>query len=512
MITELEKISVNFYRRKIAGNLMMYPLTKIPVFSKFKKINPLLFGIVTVGIIGTVASIYIQTIPDTKSEELAQQSIPVERKDWVMEIPANGVIQAVKKNNLSPEDSGKIVKLFVKEGDTVSKGQVIAFMNNDRLQAQVNQYKALVLKAQADLAQKRSGNRPEEVEQARFRLAKTEADLRQLINSKPQEIEQAEAQARAAASRSELAKNQFNRNQVLQREGAISKDKLDELASAYKVNLATQEEAEQKIEQIKNSRKQEIAQRQASVEEARQALRQSKSGSRPQEIAQAEAEVKQAKAQLQFYQTQLNNTVIRAPFAGIITRRFAQEGDFVSPSTAASTSEGASSTSIVELSNGLEIEAKIPEANISKIQLGQKVQIRTDTYADDVFNGKVKLISPRAVQENNITSFRVKIELLDGKEKLKSGMNVRLSLQSDPQKNALVIPLAAVVTQSNGQTGVHVPDAKSEAGTRFQKVKVSSASGDKVRVLEGLKLGDRILISPPPNQKIEGVDTVDMGS
>ncbi|MBW4508474.1 MAG: efflux RND transporter periplasmic adaptor subunit [Scytonematopsis contorta HA4267-MV1] len=512
MITELAKLSVNFYRREIIGNLMMYPLKNIPVFSKFKKINPLLLGIISVGIIGTVASIYVQSLPDTKSEEIAQQSIPVESKDWVMEIPANGVIQAVKKNNLSPEDSGKIVKLFVKEGDTVTKGQVIAFMNNDRLQAQVNQYKALVLKAQADLAQKRSGNRPEEVEQAKFRLAKTEADLQQLVNSKPQEIEQAEAQARAAASRRELAKNQFNRNQVLQREGAISKDKLDELASAYKVNLATQEEAEKKIEQIKNSRKQEIAQRQASVEEARQALRQSKSGSRPQEIAQAEAEVKQAKAQLQFYQTQLNNTVIRAPFAGIITRRFAQEGDFVSPSTAASTSEGASSTSIVELSNGLEIEAKIPEANISKIQLVQKVQIRTDTYVDDVFNGKVKLISPRAVQENNITSFRVKVALLDGKEKLKSGMNVRLMLQSDPQKNALVIPLAAVVTQSNGQTGVHVPNAKSETHTRFQKVKVSPASGDKVRVLEGLKLGDRILLSPPPNQQIEGVDTVDMGS
>ncbi|MEO1432860.1 MAG: efflux RND transporter periplasmic adaptor subunit, partial [Cyanobacteria bacterium J06633_8] len=193
-------------------------------------------------------------------------------------------------------------------------------------------------------------------------------------------------------------------------------------------------------------------------------------------------------------------------FAGIITRRFATEGDFVTPTTSASSSEGATSTSIAELSRGLEIEAKIPEANISKINSGQTIEIQTDTYSNETFKGRVTLIAPRAVKENNITSFRVKIALSSGRDKLKSGMNVKLNFITEPVKNALVIPLAAVVTQSNEQTGVYVADEQNEI--RLQLIKISATSGNLVQVLSGLKKGDRVFISPPNNENIEGVDSV----
>lgn len=226
---------------------------------------------------------------------------------------------------------------------------------------------------------------------------------------------------------------------------------------------------------------------------------------RPEEIAQAEAEVAQSKAQVAFYQSQLNNTIIRAPFSGVITRRFAQEGDFVTPTTSASSSEGATSASIAELSSGLEIEAKIPEATISKIKSGQTANIQADTYPEETFKGKVSLIAPRAVQENNITSFRVKVALTTGQQKLKSGMNVKLTFLSEPIKNALVVPLAAVVTQPNGQTGVYVARQNQ---VRFQPIKVSATSSNQVQVLAGLQKSDRIFITPPSTEKIQGVDTV----
>lgn len=359
----------------------MSQLIKHSNSGKLKKILPWFIGLMSVGVIGTIATVLFSHTQKS-NVDIDAQTITVESKNWVMEIQASGVVQPFRKINLSPEDSGKIASLYVREGDFVRKGQVIARMNSDKLEAQVNQYKAILAKATADLEQKRSGTRPEEIAQANARLVKAQAYLQQLQNTTPQEINQAQVQLDATVAKTELTKIQFNRNRKLKQEGAVSQDKLDEAATNYKTALATQQEAQTKLEQLHNSKKQELTQRQAAVEETLQALKQQKSGVRLKEITQAEAEVKQATAQLAYYQTQFNNTVIQAPFAGIITRRFAQEGDFVTPTTAASSSEGATSTSIVELSSGLEIEAKIPEANISKIQLGQRVDIKTDTYSN----------------------------------------------------------------------------------------------------------------------------------
>ncbi len=439
--------------------------------NRIKKFNPWISGILIAGTLGSVATVYWKTQKTSPQPDLTSQTVLVQTKDWVAQIQANGVVQALQKINLSPEDSGRITKLYVNEGDRVQKGQIIAWMNSERLQAQVNQYQASLDKAMADLKQKVSGTRQEEIAESQARVATAEATLS------------------ASQTRLNRAITEMQRNQMLVEVGAISHNAFEEF-------VAKEQEARANLE----------AER-AKLKEQRESLNKAKNGLRPEEITQGEAEVGQAKAQLAFYQSQLNNAVIRAPFAGIITRRFAQEGDFVTPTTSASTTEGATSASIAELSNGLEIEARIPEANIAKINRGQLADIQTDTYSNETFKGKVNLIAPRAVQENNVTSFRVKVALSSGQDKLKSGMNVRLIFHSQTIKNALVIPLAAVATQPNGQTGVYIPDTQNAA--RFQPVKISATSGDQVQILSGLQRGDRVLISPPSTEKIEGVDKVE---
>ncbi|WP_193200334.1 efflux RND transporter periplasmic adaptor subunit [Nostoc sp. MG11] len=439
--------------------------------NRMKKFNPWIFGILIAGTLGSVATVYWKTQETSPQPDLTSQTVLVQTKDWVAQIQANGVVQALQKINLNPEDSGRITKLYVNEGDRVQKGQIIARMNSERLQAQVNQYQASLDKAVADLKQKVSGTRQEEIAESRARVATAEASVA------------------ASQTRLNRAIAEMQRNQVLVQAGAISRNAFEEF-------VAKEQEARANLE----------AER-ARLKEQRESLNKAKNGLRPEEITQGEAEVAQAKAQLAFYQSQLNNAVIRAPFAGIITRRFAQEGDFVTPTTSASTTEGATSASIAELSSGLEIEARIPEASIAKINRGQLVDIQTDTYSNETFKGKVNLIAPRAVQENNVTSFRVKVALSSGQDKLKSGMNVRLIFHSQTIKNALVIPLAAVATQPNGQTGVYIPDTQNAA--RFQPVKVRATSGDQVQILSGLQKGDRVLISPPSTEKIEGVDKVE---
>jgi HlyD family secretion protein len=277
-----------------------------------------------------------------------------------------GTVQALRTNNLSPDEPGRIAKLEIKEGDRVSQGQVIAQMDSDRTSAQVAQYQAAVQKAQANLEQIKAGNRPEAIAAAQARVKTSQANV-------------AVAQARLNRTQSEK-----QRNQLLVEQGAISLNRFDEFAS-------------QAIEARANLEA-ELAQ----LAEQQQNLAETQEGSRIKEVAQGEAELAEAKAELTTIQIQLDKTSIRAPFAGIITRRYAEVGDYVDSTTAASDTEGATSTSIAELASGLEIEAKIPEASIAQIKLGQAVNIQVDAYSNETFKGKVRLIAPRAIKDNNI--------------------------------------------------------------------------------------------------------------
>lgn len=444
---------------------------QVPSFGKVKHRQRWLMGLVAAGLLGTGITAYLIR-DNTPKADTTSQTVVVQPKDLTVQIKANGVVQAVRKINLSPKEAGRIDRLYVDEGAKVKQGELIARMDSEQFQAQVNQYKAALAKAEAELAEKQAGSRLEEIGEAKARVATAEANVA------------------SASARLNRATEELQRNQTLAQQGAISLNTLGDFSNK---------------EREARANKQAQA---AGLREQRQTLEKLRNGTRKEEIAQAEAEVAQATAQLQNYQTQLKNTLVRAPFAGIITRKFASEGDFVTPTTSASSSDGATSASIAELSSGLEVEAKVPEASIARIKPEQQVEIRSDAYPERTFKGHVRLVAPRAIQEsqeNKVTSFRVKVFLQTGGDLLKSGMNVKLSFISDKIKNALVVPLAAVVTQKDGQTGVWVP---SEKKAQFRPVTVGSVSGDRIQILRGITKGERILLSPPEDQLIPGVDTM----
>ena len=436
---------------------------------KISKFNFWKLGISAIGLVGTIAIAYIIFRPQPTPEiNIETDTVLVKSQDLQLQIKVNGLVQSIRKINISPSTQGRIMELFVREGDRIQAGQAIARMDDEQLQAQVSQYEAILDRSQAQLAERLAGSRQEEV-------AKAEADV---IRS--------EARVQEARSRLQLAKEKLNRRQILQKEGAITREALNE----SQVDVRNAED--------------NLTQTQASLAISQQDLARQRSGFRAEEIAQTRAQVAEANAQLQSFQIQLNNTLVRAPFGGIITRRFTDVGDFVAPTTSASSSDGATSASIAELSSGLEVEAKVPEANIAGIKQGQSVEVRSDSYPDQVFKGQVQSIAPRAVKENSITSLRVKVKLETGLEQLKAGMNVKLAFIAEPIQNALVVPLSAVVTQKDGQRGIWLLDANREI--RFQLIRLGSENGSQAQILEGLKAGDRILISPPANQIIPGVD------
>jgi len=439
-------------------------------FKKANLIIPLISGLIIVGLGAIAIPNYWSTKKERASQLIASQTVLVKSQDLTVQIQANGTVQAMRTTNFSPEEPGRISELYIKEGDRIVQGQVIARMSNEQLQAEINQYQAAVQKAQANLAQVKAGNRPQAQGAALARVATAQANV-------------AVAQARLRRTQDEK-----QRNQLLVAQGAISQNAFNEF-------VTKEEEAKANLE-AELARLREEQENQAEVQQ----------GSRIEEIAQAEAEVAQARAELALIQIKLDKTTIRAPFAGIITRRYAEVGDYVDSTTAASETEGATSTSIAELSSGLEIEAKIPEASIAKVKLAQRVNIQVDAYPNQTFTGTANLIAPRAVKENNVTSFRVKVSLTTGQEKLQSGMNTRLTFIDEPLKNVIAIPLAAVITQPDGQTAVYLAEQETEA--KLQPIKLGSVSGKLVQVLQGLPEGDRIFVSPPPGTEIEGVDTV----
>ena len=188
---------------------------------------------------------------------------------------------------------------------------------------------------------------------------------------------------------------------------------------------------------------------------------------------------------------------IRAPFNGVITTRYAVPGAFVTPTTSASSSTngGSTSSSIVELSQGLEIVSKVPESDIGRIKTGQDATIRVDAFPERRFKAFVKKISPRAIKNNNVTSFEVNLLLKNTPEDLRIGMTSDVNFQTGETKVSTLIPTVAIVTEG-GKAGVLIIGNNNQP--KFKKVELGTSSGSKTAIISGLQPGEKIFIDLPP--------------
>ena len=476
---------------------------EIPLIGKKVK-YPLrwLIGLIASGvlIVGTTAT--IKTIQQgNKPPDITKLTVPVAAKDITVRITASGKIQPIQSVNISPKSSGLLAELNVEQGQTVKKGQIIARMDNSEIKMRIIQYKANLEQAKAQLAESLAGSRPEEIAQGKARVDQAQAQLAIIREgNRLQEIQQAQAQVDSAKAAIELTQSRLKRYQDLAKNGAISQDSLEQYISENRKAKANLEEAQKRLSLLKiGNRNQDIQKQQAIVNQEKEALRKLENGSRPEEIARLKAAVASAEAQLKQQQVQLEDTIIRAPFAGMITQRYATVGGFVSPAVSASSSASATSTSIVALAKGLEVLANVPEVDISQIKQGQKVEITVDAYPDEIFQGQVRLIAPEAVVEQNVTSFQVRVTVNKGSEKLRSGMNVsEVTFLGNNIQNALLIPQELIVTRK-GKTGVWLLGEKNQP--EFNLVKIGANIDNEVQVLDGLKAGDRIFIDLPKTKE-----------
>ncbi len=444
---------------------------EVPLIGKTKRPLPWLMGLMAASILAVGGAGYFVIGQRTPKLDLNKLTVPAQAQNLTVRITASGSVVPVQSVNLSPKTAGRLAKLFVKQGDQVQEGQRVALMENADLQAQFFKVRADLNQAQARLAERQAGTRPEEIAQAQSRLAQAQARLNEARTGNPTEIDQARAQVATARSRLALAETRLNRYRSLAQQGAVSQDQFDEVLTEARTASAAVFEVQQRLEQVQNSTNPQINQLQAAVDAA--------------------------KAQVLAVQVQLQDSVIRAPFSGIVTQKSGTEGAFVTPTTSGSSTISANVTSIVTIAKGLEILAKVPEVDVGQIKPGQPVEIIADAYPDQVFKGRVQLVAPEAVVEQNVTSFEVRVALLTGQKQLRSGMNVDLTFLGEQVNNAVVVPTVAIVTQK-GKTGVMVPDLDNRP--KFQPVTIGPTIQDQTQVLEGVRSGQRVFIDLPEDR------------
>ncbi|WP_157871946.1 efflux RND transporter periplasmic adaptor subunit [Gloeothece verrucosa] len=467
------------------------------------------------GLLGLGVYIYKIVENPLPKNELAQLTEVAQRENLSVKIEASGTVEPIQSVNISPKNPGRMIKLLVDQGMPVKQGQVLAVMENAEIAAQGYQAEARVQEALANL-KAAEVKIPGEIAQAKARLGQAQARLAENLanlqrsqQSIPKDIEQAQQQLQAIESRFQLAESRVRRKQALVTQGAITQDEFDSVLNDYFNALANRREAQQRLQQFENTAQPQINQLQQNIQESQAAVAEAKIALEQRqrtadaEIAQLKAQVNAARGQLEQIKIQYNDTIIRAPFDGIVTQRYATEGAFVTPTTSASSTASATSTSILAMARGLKVVAKVPEVDLSFLQLGQPATIVADAYPDTLFKGQVVRIAPEAIVEQNVTSFEVTVALLPGQNRLLSKMNVDVTFYGKPLQDALVVPTVAIVTQK-GKTGVYVPDQDKKP--KFQPVDIGLVVDDKTQILSGLTPGQPVFIDLPEKPKNETED------
>jgi multidrug efflux pump subunit AcrA (membrane-fusion protein) len=370
-----------------------------------------------------------------------QQSVPADRT-------LTGTVEAIDVTTLTSRVTGRVEQLLVQEGTPVEKGQVIAVIDVSDIQAQQQQATAQIIAAQAAVAtaQASRSSALTQVDTARGKLSEAQASL-------------LEAQA-------ELADAQLNqrRRSMLYQEGAGPEVDLDTANTRVDV-------AQARIGQIKAT----IAQATSTIKSAEAAVEEATAS-----VEQAQAQVSQAEANARQVAANLDYGVVRAPFAGVITKKQVEIGAIAGVSQPLVT---------LESRDRLRFSVAVPETLVDRVQLGQSVTVHIDAL-DRQIAGKVSQIIPAA--DPQARNFTVKVAL-PTTANLISGMFGRLQLEGT-DRTALVIPSNTLVERL-GVSGVfEVVDGKAQ----FHTVTVHPINGNAVEVFAGVNEGDRLILNPVP--------------
>jgi HlyD family secretion protein len=157
---------------------------------------------------------------------------------------------------------------------------------------------------------------------------------------------------------------------------------------------------------------------------------------------------------------------------------------------------GSAATLVMTIGDTREVYVlgKVDESDIGKVYLGQAARIKVESFKDKSFTGKVTKISPMGVEKDNVTTFEVRVSIINPGGELKAMMTANAEIILDEHKGVLTIPESAIIYDKEKKASVEVPDPKGKEGKNKVAVQVGISNGAKTELLGGLKEGDQVIL------------------
>src|SRR5258707_14803044 len=289
-------------------------------------------------------------------------------------LQGSGTVEA-RNIRVGSKIGGRIDKVLVREGDSVQPGQILITFDDKELQAALEQSRANAQKALR-------GYRPEEIAEARAAAAQARADYELKKNGYRQEdiaVAQADLdRAKADEVRTHL---DFDRYEALARKDLVSKQQRDTAEANWKVAVAQQQSARHKLDELQRGyRPEEIASGEAHYHQAQANLEKLERGNRREDVDLA-------KAAYAYDEARFRERQVTAPSAAIVEVLDVRPGDLIAPNTPIAT--------LLE-KDQIYVRIYIPETEIGRVNLGQKAEVRVDSFPSTAFDGIVEQINQQA--------------------------------------------------------------------------------------------------------------------
>lgn len=376
-----------------------------------------------------------QGLKGKKEKEIyPKKTALVQKGEIYLEVSATGAVkpQVGAQVKVGARISGRVEKLFVKQGDFVKAGQLIAIIEHEDIKRQVERYTA-------------------EYKQALAQLEKVKLTYPEKINS------------------------QRNTLQALQSELLQIEREAKRLSTLYKEGLISQTELE-RIDRDREVKGNNLEAQKAQLRALELEFK--------KELERAKAQVDAAKNQLEEAKVKLNYAFIYSPLSGYVSEVTTQQGETVVAGLNAPTF-----ITVVDLSR-LEVWCYIDETDIGKIKPGMEAFFKVDSFPEKTFKAKVRTIYPGALIRNNVVFYITVLDILDSyKDYLRPEMTAQVTILAGKKEGVLIIPSSAVKIDKEGKNFVYV-----RRGDKWEKryIKTGWESRGRIEVLEGLNEGEII--------------------
>ena len=223
------------------------------------------------------------------------------------------------------------------------------------------------------------------------------------------------------------------------------------------------------------------------------------------QLERKQADARVAERQLDVYRQQLEDTIIRAPFAGVVVAKNAQPGEMISPVSAGGGFTRTGIGTIVDM-NSLEIEIDVNEAYINRVKPGQKIVATLDAYPDWSIPSHVIAIIPTADRQRATVEVRVGFDELD--PRILPDMGVKVAFKEEGStttsgRAGVLVPQSVMIEDNGKQYVLLVNNGLVER----RAVAMAGARGKEILVTSGLSDGDKVILNASSNLAMANLET-----